>query len=136
MAGAGEDLGPPKKKRKRGVPETHLDPYPEISIHLTADDTAKLGLQDANFLAVRRLEYVTWNSGKSSYLYSICALIFDVATRELTLLRGPVGKCPSEASDVWTVVEADDKIEKGNYLLLFEESSSKPCFIIFVFVLT
>ena len=125
IAGAGGNFPPPRKKRKREIQETLLEYYPDISIRLTADDTAKLGLQDANFLAVDRLEYVTWNAEKSSYLYSICSLIFEEAIHQFTLLRSPVGKCPSEASDIWRVVEGDDRIEKGNYLLQFEESASK-----------
>jgi hypothetical protein len=40
----------------------------------------------------------------------------------------PVGQCPSDDSDVWQLVEGDEILERGNYLLLFDESASKNPF--------
>jgi hypothetical protein len=133
-----ETMGPPKKKRKKDPEEeTYFVYYPDICIRLTADDATKLGLQDTTFLSVDRLEYVVWNADKSSYLYSICALVFEVPSKQLTLLRSPVSERLSEDSDDWQVVEDDDRIQNGNYLLLFEESASNSPFpFVSHFVLT
>lgn len=126
---------PPKKKRKKEIDETYITYSPDINIRLTADDAGKLGLQSTTFLAVDRLEHVVWNAGKSSYLYSICALIFEVPVHQLTLLKSPVSESP-ENSDDWQVVEGDEEIEKGNYLLQFEESASIHYFISSYFICT
>src|SRR5436305_8930140 len=106
MEATSTEEGPrPKKKRKKDIDEDiPVEPDPKISICLTDDDATKLGLQDTNFLAVN-LEYVTWNADKSSYLYLICAIIFEVSSRHLTLLKSPVRECPPEDSDIWQPVE-------------------------------
>jgi|SRR5271170_1870577 len=118
--------GPPaKKKRKKDIEETLLIYHPDVSIRLTAEYAAKLEVQDPTFLTVDKLEYILWNSDTCSYLYSICALMFEVKVHGLTLLKSPYGNYISEDPQEWEVMEGDSPIQKGNYIVRFEETEYK-----------
>lgn len=110
--------------------------YPDITINVRAADAAKFEQTNNTFLSVDKLEYITFNSDKSCYLYSICAVLFEVPTKQLTILKSSVGAVLPEDSEEWQVVEGEDPITKGNYLLICEKSSCNPPYILSCFVLT
>jgi hypothetical protein len=120
---AGE--GPPPKKRKKDI-EPGCIFYPDLTITVRVADAEKFELRNPTFLTLDNLEYITFNSDKSSYLYSICAVLFDVTTEQLKILKSSVGVVLPENSEKWQVVAGEDPITKGNYLLTFEESSCNP----------
>jgi hypothetical protein len=113
------DVPQPKKRKK----QAYILLHPDVSIKLRAADAAKFQLENSTFLSVEELKYITFNSDESSYLYSICSVLFEVPTEQLTILKSPVGVTLPEDSEEWQMVEGEHPIVKGNYLLIFDESS-------------
>jgi hypothetical protein len=75
-----------------------------------------------------RLEYLTFNSSTVSYLYIICAAIFDIDNEKITIVKS-LDKDDDDDDDVtrmaWPAAEDDDKISKGTYYILFDEDAGK-----------
>jgi hypothetical protein len=113
----------PAKRRKTAVSNQFLTSRPEVSLKLTTEDATTFGLKRREFIEVDKLEYVKFNSEKGEYLYALCSALFEVPTEELTLLYTKDGRFLDDDDDSWEVVEADDEILGGDYLLLFEHIS-------------
>ena len=88
---------PAAKRRKRvnSSPQEECPRSPEVPqgpqviIRLLDADTSKLSLSYSHVLEFERLEYLTFNHDKVSYLYTICAAIFDVKNSKINLNHIP-----------------------------------------------
>jgi hypothetical protein len=117
----------PKKRRKKPIPpiSTIFNYKPDVCIALEASDSEYLGLADPQFLVVDKLQYVTQNDTKCSYLYTLCSMIFEVTLESLTILKSNEDKSVSEETkDDWEVMEWEDDIGHGKYLVQFDPDSS------------
>ena len=140
MGDGGGDNPPPAKRRKRVNPSKQEDPPqgPDVVIRLLDADTSKLGLSHPYILEFERLEYLTFNSDKVSYLYVICAAIFDVENSMITLNHVPSMESIDEGDDVmidWPLAEDDDPITRGTYCVVFDRDAGNfniiPVFSLF-----
>jgi hypothetical protein len=130
MSGEAE---PPPAKRQRKVTvisqRVHVQ-RPDVVIRLLNEDASKLGLSYPMVMEFDRLDYLTFNSTKVSYLYIICAAIFDINNEKITLTHSPTVKIvkPLDEDDEddedmrqsWPLSEDDDQISKGTYCIIFD----------------
>jgi hypothetical protein len=83
-----------------------------------------------------RLDYLTFNSSTVSYLYIICAAIFDIDNENITLTYSPTVKAVRSVDEeddgddddtrmAWPVAEDEDQISKGTYCIIFDTDASK-----------
>jgi len=81
-----------------------------------------------------RLEYLTFNSSTVSYLYIICATIFDIDNEKITITHSPSVKAVKSLDEdddddddvtrmAWPAAEDDDQISKGKYYIIFDEDA-------------
>lgn len=126
--GDGGDNPPLAKRRKRVNPSQQEEPPqgPDVIVRLLDTDTSKLGLSHPYILEFERLEYLTFNSDKVSYLYIICAAIFDVENSMITLNHVPYMNFINEEDDVmndWPLADDDDPITRGTYCTVFDRDA-------------
>ena len=122
----------PQEESPRG-PE--VPQGPQVIIRLLDADTSKLGLSYSHVLEFERLEYLTFNHDKVSYLYTICAAIFDVKNSKINLNHIPSIES-IDSDDVminWPLADDDDSIARGTYCIVFDRDASNfnvilPCF--------
>jgi hypothetical protein len=119
-----EEESPPPKRRRRVNQETQ---GPEVIIRLLDADASELGLSHPIVIEFERLEYLTFNHDKVSYLYLICAEIFDVENSKITLNHVPsvesIDDCDDDAMIDWPLVEDDDTIVGGTYCIVFDSDA-------------
>ena len=84
---AGEEEGPPKKRRKKPpfMLEDVLRNGPELTIRLSKSKGIDLQLSRPVFIEIEKLEFITFNSDCASYLYYICASLFEVTSGQLDI---------------------------------------------------
>src|SRR5579859_2636791 len=128
---------PPPAKRQRKATVISQEPVlcPDVVIRLLNEDTSKLGLSYPKVMEFDRLDYLTFNSTEVSYLYIICAAIFDIDNKKITLTHSPnvkivksLNKDDDDDEDMresWPVSEDDDEISKGTYCILFDTDVGK-----------
>ena|SRR5436190_729382 len=117
---------PPPAKRRRRVKKEESPQGPEVIIRLLDADASQLGLSHPIVIEFERLEYVTFNYDKVSYLYIICAAIFDVENSKITLNHKPsiesTGDYDAAMID-WPLADDDDAIARGTYCIVFDEDA-------------
>jgi hypothetical protein len=81
-----------------------------------------------------RLEYLTFNSSTVSYLYIICAAIFDIDSETIIITHSPTVKTVKSLDEeddddddvtrmAWPAAEDEDQIKKGKYYIIFDEDA-------------
>ena len=90
----GDDaIPPPAKRPRRTTIISGRVPVrgPDVIVRLLNDDTRKLGLSNPRVMQFDKLDYLTFNSTKVSYLYIICAAIFDIDNdiENITITHSP-----------------------------------------------
>jgi hypothetical protein len=66
---------------------------------------------------------VTFNHDRVSYLYIICAAIFDVENFKITLNHVPFIDPIDSSDDIvfgWPLADDDDSISRGTYCIVFD----------------
>jgi len=121
---------PPAKRRKRSTVTTEREDFqgPDVIVRLLDADSTNLGLSHPTVMEFSRLEYLTFNSTKVSYLYVICAAIFDTKNAEITLTHIPTVKSLDDDDDTmmeWPLAEDEDEISKGTYCIIFDTDAGK-----------
>ena len=134
---SGEAKPPPAKRQRKASVISQRIPVrcPDVIVRLLTEDTRKLGLSYPMVMEFDRLDYLTFNSTKVSYLYIICAAIFDIDNKKITLTHSPnvkivksLNKDDDDDEDMresWPVSEDDDEISKGTYCILFDTDVGK-----------
>src|SRR5277367_6027255 len=131
-----DGLPPPAKRPRRTTVISRRVPVrgPDVIVRLLDKDARNLGLSHPIIMEFHRLEYLTFNSSTVSYLYIICAAIFDIDNEKITITHSSnvkaiksLDKDDDEDDDVtaWPAAEDDDKISKGTYYILFDEDAGK-----------
>ena len=71
---------PPRKRRKKPpfMLEDVLRNGPELTIRLSKSKGIDLQLSRPVFIEIEKLEFITFNTESASYLYFICASLFEV----------------------------------------------------------
>ena len=82
-----------------------------------------------------RLDFLTFNSTQVSYLYIICAAIFDMDNEKITLTHNPTVKIvksldgddddDEEMRQLWLVSKDNDELSQGTYCIIFDTDASK-----------
>jgi len=125
----GDDAKPPPAKRQRmatAVSQVSLRWGPDVVVRLLDEDAGNLGLSDPVVMKFLNLEHLTFNSSTVSYLYTICAAIFDIGYDKLTLTHTPTVKFLDKDDDdddtrmAWPLSEDADQISKGTYCIMFD----------------
>ena len=109
---------------------------PDVMVRLLDEDTRNLGLSHSIIMEFHRLEYLTFNSSTVSYLYIICATIFDIDNEKITITHSPSVKAvksldedDDDDDDVTRMAlpaaEDEDQIKKGTYYIIFDEDAGK-----------
>ena len=125
-----------KRQKRATVTNTEIDVQgPDVIIRLLDADTTNLGLLHPTVIEFDRLDYLTFNSTKVSYLYIICATIFDTKNEQITLTHIPIiktvkslDKDDDDDDDMrmaWPLSEDDHEISKGTYCIVFDPDASK-----------
>jgi hypothetical protein len=105
---------------------------PDVMVRLLDEDTRNLGLSYPIIMEFDRLDYLTFNSSTVSYLYLICAAIFDIDNEKITLTHSPTVKAVKSLDEddddmrmAWLVAEEEDQISKGTYCIIFDTDAGK-----------
>jgi len=82
-----------------------------------------------------RLDYLTFNSAEVSYLYIICAHVFDIPNEKIRITHTPnvkIVKTLDECDDeddatrmAWPLMDDDDQVSKGTYCIIFDTDAGK-----------
>ena len=111
------------------------------------EDTRNFGLSHPIIMEFHRLEYLTFNSSTVSYLYIICAAIFDIDNEKITITHSPTVKTVKSLDEddddsdddvtrmVLPAAEDEDQIKKGTYYIIFDEDAGKLNVILGLIVL-
>jgi len=130
----GDKEKPPPAKRQKRATVTNTNKVvqgPDVIVRLLDADTTNLGLSHPTVMEFDRLDYLTFNSAKVSYLYVICAAIFDIKNEKITLTHIPVKSLDKDDDDdddtrmAWPLSEDEDEISKGTYCVIFDPDASK-----------
>ena len=143
-----EALPPPAKRPRRTTVISGRVPVrgPDVMVRLLDEDTRNLGLSHPIIMEFHRLDYLTFNSSTVSYLYFICAAIFDIDNEKVTLTHSPTVKAVKSVDEddddddddtrmTWLVAEDEDRILKGTYCIIFDTDAGKFNFILSLIVL-
>jgi len=133
-----EALPPPAKRPRRTTVISGRVPVrgPDVMVRLLDEDTRNLGLSPSIIMEFTRLEYLTFNSSTVSYLYIICAAIFDIDNEKITITHSPTVKTVKSLDEdddddddvtrmAWPAAEDEDQIKKGTYYIIFDEDAGK-----------
>jgi hypothetical protein len=131
---------PPAKRPRRATVISRRVPVrgPDVVVRLQDEDTRNLGLSDPIVMLFNRLDYLTFNSTEVSYLYIICAAIFDIDNEKITITHSPTVKIVKSLDEddddddddddtrmAWPLSEDDDQISKGTYCIIFDTDAGK-----------
>jgi len=125
---------PPAKRPRRATVVSRKAPVwgPAVVVRLLDEDSSNLGLSDPIVMQFNRLDYLTFNSTRVSYLCIICAAIFDVDYEKITITHSPIVKNVESLDEdddatrmAWPVLEDDDRISKGTYCIIFDTDAGE-----------
>ena len=117
--------GRPSKRRKGKLgyvawPERNKT----VFLRLLASDQVKFELDSPIFMQFGDIDYLKFNSRFASYLYYICACLFEVVEEDMTLYFSEKQRALKDDDDDWEPVEWEDVIQVGEYLVVFESGAS------------
>jgi hypothetical protein len=132
-------IPPPAKRPRRTTVISGRVPVrgPDVMVRLLDEDTRNLGLSHPFIMEFHRLDYLTFNSSTVSYLYLICAAIFDIDNEKITLTHSPNVKAVKSLDEdddddddddtrmAWLVAEDEDQILKGTYCIVFDTDAGR-----------
>src|SRR5579859_7746442 len=131
-------IPPPAKRPRRTTVISGRVPVrgPDVMVRLLDEDTRNLGLSHPFIMEFHRLDYLTFNSSTVSYLYLICAAIFDIDNEKITLTHSPTVKAVKSLDEddddddddtrmAWLVAEDEDQISKGTYCIVFDTDTGR-----------
>jgi hypothetical protein len=143
-------LPPPAKRGRRTTIISTGEPVwgPDVMVRLLDEDARNLGLSHPIIMEFHQLDYLTFNSSTVSYLYLICATIFDIDNQKITLTHSPTVKTikslyedddddddDDDTGVAWPVAEDVDQISKGTYCIIFDTDARKLNVILGLIVL-
>jgi len=119
--------GRPSKRLKgqRGHLAWRLARDKTVFLRLLASDQVKFELDNPIFMRFEDVDYLTFNSPSASYLYYICACLFEVMEEDITLYFSEKREALKDDDDGWEPVEWEDNIQVGEYLVVFESGASR-----------
>jgi hypothetical protein len=117
--------GRPSKRRKEDVKhEAWPERTKKVFLRLLTSDWVKFELDGPIFMRFEDIGYLKFNSHFASYLYYICACLFEVMEEDMTLYFSPKCGALEDDDDAWEPVESKDFIQVGEYLVVFESCAS------------
>src|SRR5271170_212943 len=107
-------LPPPAKRPRRTTIIRGRVPVrgPDVMVRLLDEDTRNLGLSPSIIMEFTRLEYLTFNSSTVSYLYIICAAIFDIDNEKITITHSPTVKTVKTVKSLDEDDDDDDDVTR------------------------
>ena len=99
------------RKRRKVITDLEADKV----LTTRADFQLRLGLKDLHdlkltnpiIISLGKLEYFTFNSEKTSYIYYLCFCLFEVRQSQVNILYSPNGSALDDNSEEWIAVEED-----------------------------
>jgi len=117
--------GRPSKRRKEALEhEAWLARDKTVFLRLLASDQVQFELDSPIFMRFEDVDYLKFNSRFASYLYYICACLFEVMEEDMTLYFSEKQGALKDDDDGWEPVESKDVIQVGEYLVVFESRAS------------
>jgi len=117
--------GRPSKRLKEAVEhEACIAKEKRVLLRLLASDQVKFELDSPIFMRFENIDYLTFNSPFASYLYYICACLFQVMAYDMTLYFSEKQGALKDDDDGWEPVQGKDVIQVGEYLVVFESCAS------------